>query len=352
MPTLPLPCLESLVGLAPVPLACFPFPVAASDAPALDLTWITDSSRTGTAGGGVYISQLAGLNFKTASTDPATDLYQRLADARTQAAQYVRQQINQAPKYGFGTPKYAAVGTLGKAGNGSVYAGGATLTLSTSNRAGGGYLVTALALATTAAAADVPVLLDGLLVATINTNTQLLPLATPFTIPFDGQAHALTATLPDGVLPLQGQLYCTTGCNSRAPGTFGESVSLSLPTVTSNTSSAGFLLSVKEQCVTAAADVLCYAATPGVNDELADALAQAVVAMSAHYFLMGLFALQNYSRYTLLDSKQLDYLGGYFKEQADKNIAWLSQPNGLGRLSNPCYSCAPNPYGPKIYKTA
>jgi hypothetical protein len=338
----PLNCLESLVGLAPEALPCFPFPDGATD-------WITASSRTGSAGGGVFISQLAGLSFQAAKGEPATDLYQRLSKARNGAASYVRTAIQQAPKYGFGQPRFTASGQLGKPGNGSVYQGAAALTLTTGYAEGGAYRVTALALQTTVTVADVVIQLDGVTVATITTNTPLQPV-TPFLIPFDGANHQLIPVgLPDGVRPLAGQLYCTTGCNSKAPGTFGASVAKFLPEVTSATSNAGFLLKVEEACGTIESDMLCYATT--ANAELADSLARAVQAMGGYYFLMDLFSLANYSRYTLLDTKQMEYLAtNVFKKYADELIAWLSQPTGLGRLTHPCYTCAPNPYGPRITK--
>ncbi|MGI4864153.1 MAG: hypothetical protein ACRYFZ_09550 [Janthinobacterium lividum] len=339
MPAAPiLTCLEQLVGLAPAPLPCFAFPTDYSDT-----NWITDSSRAGAAGGAVYVATLAGLNFGAAKSDPATDLYQRLHDARTQAAQYVRTAIQQAPKYGLGHAKYTAGGYLGKAGNGSVYAGGAALTLTTAYRAGGGYLVKGLGMLTTTPATAVPVLLDGTLVATINTNAGSQPV-TPFVIPFDGHSHLLTATLPTGVLPLSGQLFCPP-CGGNSP--FALSVRASLPTLTAAMNNAGFMLAVTEACVGPQADVLCYAATPSVNDELADTLAQAVQGMAGYFYLTGLFHLASRSRYTLLEDKKMSELAAYFKASADQNIAWLAQPNGLARLPNDCYTCAPNPYAPR-----
>ncbi|GAB2866005.1 hypothetical protein [Hymenobacter ruber] len=337
MPTEPLNCLESLVGLAPEALPCFPFPSGDTD-------WITTSSRTGSAAGGVFVSQLAGLSFQAAKGDPGTDLYDRLAKARTSAASYVRTAIQQGPKYGFGQARFTASGQLGKPGNGSVYQGAPALTLTTGYAEGGAYRVTALALQTTVAVADVVIQLDGVPVATITTGGPLAPI-TPFLIPFDGQAHTLTAVLPDGVRPLTGQVYCFCG-----GGPFTQSIRAYLPAVTSQTNNAGFLLRVEEVCGTSESDMLCYATT--ANAELADSLAKAVQAMSGYYFLMDLFSQANYSRYTLLDTKQMDYLANKeFKPYADQMIAWLSQPAGLGRLTHPCYTCAPNPCGPRITKT-
>ncbi|MBF9140842.1 hypothetical protein [Hymenobacter properus] len=343
MPTEPLNCLESLVGLAPAALPCFPLPSGDTD-------WITASSRAGSAGGAVYVSQLAGLNFQPAKADPPTDVYDRLGKARNSAAAYVRTAIQQARGYGFGAALFSASGQLGKAGNGSVYQGAAALTLTTNYVEGGGYKVTALALQTTVTVADVAIQLDGVTVATITTNAPLQSI-TPFVIPFDGAVHQLVPVgLPDGVRPLTGQLFCTTGCNSMGPGTFGGSVARGLSGVTSSTPNAGFLLRVQEVC-TAEDDVLCYATT--ASAELADSLARAVQAMAGYYFLMDLFSQANYSRYTLLDQKQMDYLANtQFKPYADQMIAWLSQPQGLGRLKHPCYTCQPNPYGPRLAKTA
>jgi hypothetical protein len=334
MPT-PLTCLEALVGLAPEALACFAFPDGNTD-------WITQSSREGSAAGGVWISRLAGLNFQVLK-DPASDLYDKLAKARSQAAAYVRQSILQAPKYTLGQKRYLASGQLGKAGNGSAYVGPAALSLPTYAREAGAYRVTALALQTTATVVDVVIQLDGVPVATIATNNPLQPV-TPFLIPFDGAVHQLVAVgLPDGVRPLVGQLYCRT-CNGNSP--FATSVANSLVNITPAVSNAGFFLQVEEVCATEAADTLCYAAVH--NDELADTLAQAVVGMSAYYFLFDLYATSGYNRYTLLEQKQLPVLADRFKAVADQNIAWLAQPNGLGRLQNPCYTCQPNPYAPRV----
>ena len=348
MPAAPiLNCLEQLLGLAPAELPCFAFP---ADYPNYD--WITSSSRAASHGGPVYLATLAGLNFGAAKSDPATDLYQRLHDARTQAAQYVRTAIQQAPKAGVSVAKFATTGLLGKAGNGSVAAGGASLTLRTGTDPAGGYLVQGLGLRVTTPTASVPVLLDGQLVATITANGQVQPLTPPFVIPFDGQAHTLTATLPAGVLPLDGRLYCTTGCNSMAPGTFGGNVAKFLPGTTSNTPDHGFYLSVRETCLSEAADAICYAATPGVNDELADTLAQAMQGMAGYFYLTGLFHLSSRSRYTLLEDKKMGELADYFKRSADQNLAWLSQPNGLARLPNPCFTCGPLSGGPRMVQVA
>jgi hypothetical protein len=355
MPAAPLNCLENLVGLAAKPLPCFPFPTDS------DTAWITESTRRDSPAGPVYVSELQGLDFKPAKSDPATDLYDRLGNARKQAAAYVRQNITQAGGYSFSQPRFAASGNLGKPGNGAPYSGPASIVLQTAEREGGGYVLTGLGLQTTTAVLAVPILLDGVQVATVDTNQGVQPVSKGYapqfnkdfigqiTIPFDGQAHTLTAVLPDGVRPLDGQLYCTTGCNSKAPGTFGASVAQNLPLVTSATRNAGFLLQVKEQCIAEAADVLCYAAS-GTSDDLADSLAQAVVAMTAHFYLMGLFSIKDYSRYTLLDTKQMEAMGAYFKAEADKNIAWLAQPNGLGRVQHPCFACAPNPNAPYTAK--
>ncbi len=340
MPATPLTCLESLVGLAPAALSCFPLPAVTAPA---TTDWVTASSRTGSAAGGVYVSQLAGLNFQPAK-EAATDLWDRLAKARAQAAQYVRQQILQAPKLLQNGQKYATTGTLGKAGNGSAYAGPAALTLTTAYQEAGGYLVTALTLQATAAATDVPVTLDGTLVATLaSTNAPAQLLTPPFLIPFDGSPHVLAAALPDGVRPLTGQLFCG-GCQGNRP--FGLGVARNLVGVTTATPNAGFLLTVREVCTTQAADVLCYAATQ--NDQLADALAQAVVGMSAYYYLLDLYVTAGYNRYTLLEQKQLPALADRFKAHADETITWLAGPTGLIRLPNPCTSCLPNPWAPKI----
>ena len=331
MPT-PLNCLESLVGLAPEALPCFTFPDGDTD-------WITASSREGSAAGGVWISRLAGLKFQTVQKDPAADIYDKLNNARSEAATYVRRAITQAPKYGYGVKRYAAKGLLGKAGNGSPYLGG-PLSLPTYAREAGGYRVTGLAMQATATVADVVIELDGAPVATLATNASVQPV-TPFVIPFDGHPHVLRALLPDGVRPLVGQLYCRT-CGGSSP--FATSVGSSLVGVTTATSNAGFFLQVEETCLGDAADALCYATTQ--RDELADALAQAVVAMSAYYYLLSLFSTQGYNRYTLLEQKQMPALADRFKETADQNIIWLAS-NGLGRLSNPCLTCAPNPNGPR-----
>lgn len=342
-------CLESLLGLSRGGQACFPLP--ADPALAAPLT----ASATG-----LYLDETEGLRLAPASNaQAATDLYQRLALARTQAAGQVRAALETGRATSYGQPLYRQRGTLGGAGNGQLLPVGtpAKLTLSTNYRREGAWRITRLLLYTDRSVLAAPLLLDGEQVALLSTdgagNATGLP-AQGLLVPLDGQQHTLQVLLPEDVRLKSNTLFA--GCFSCQAGSpWSLAVKNNLTDVAASTPGNGFSLTVAEECVTDP-DFLCYAVGSdyqGPNGpvfrcpDLARFTAYALQFKAAALFVTGLLATQQVNRYTMLEPKGLAELRDYYEAKLttpggfSNFIGWLNSPDGLGQVRHPCFGGAP-----------
>lgn len=324
-------CLLALLGLSAGDNTCFPLPTGPTD-------YITDS------GTGLYLDKAEGLRLAPAErAQPATDLYARLNDARALAAVKLRVELEAGRAKTAGIPLYQQRGTLGGQGNGALAAPGtpAKLTFATAARREGALRITRLQLFTDQAVANVPLLLDGVQVATIATNgpngAAILPGGVQ--IPLDGNDHTLEAVLPVGVRIRGNKLFCF-GCHAGSP--WAVSVKNNLRDVSATTSGGGFALSLVEEC-TATPDFLCFAT--GKDDgqgtyrypEIARYVGIALLYKAAELFTVSLLSSNATSRYTMLEQKDLGFLAAEYAKQATQYIAWLNSPNGLGQVQHPCF---------------
>lgn len=336
MPTPPADCLISLLGLAASPPACFPFPAAAEAQAA-----ITASST------GLYLTMAEGLELRIgASATAATDLWQRLDNARALAAEQVRLLL--AGKDRRGEPIYAERGVFGGPGNGQLAPVGtrALLTFSTHYQPGGALRLTQLKLYTDQTVAAVPLLLDGLPVGQLPADphgglglAQALP-AAGLLIPLDGQAHTLEAVLPEGVRVRANTLFA--GCfDCQQASPWALSVKRNLQQVAASTQGNGFAISVAEVC--AAPDYLCYATGKQEEGEefrypdVAKYVGHALLYKAAELFTVGLLTGTSTNRYTMLEPKMLAALAERYEAKTLEYTAWLASPLGLGQVQHPCY---------------
>lgn len=323
MPAPDTSCLISLVGITAAGSPCFPLPAET------DNTALTDSAT------GFYLDNVAGLRFEVNNNSPARDLYPRLITAREQAALLLRTALQ--ARASFGAAKYGQRGQFGKPGNGTVAPVGtaARVVFTTQLREGAGYRIASVRLETNIATAAVPLLLDGEPVGLLASTNAAPQSVGGILIPLDGAAHTLEAVLPDGVRPLQSQLFCPP-CSGGGP--WGQSVKASLPTLTAATPSMGFILSVTEECVLGGGDALCHAIDN--YPELAMYLGQALMYKSAELFVMDLITEASANRYTMLEPKMLPALRQRYEADAKAAIDWLNSSAGLGSMQHPCYVCA------------
>jgi hypothetical protein len=309
-------CLISLLGLAASPPACFPFPVAG------DTEFITASST------GLYLTMAEGLELRIgAAATAATDLWQRLDNARALAAGQVRLLL--AGNDRRGQPIYEQRGVLGGAGNGQL-----------------ALQLTQVKLYTDQTLAAVPLLLDGQPVGQIPADPHgglglvaTLP-AGGLLIPLDGREHTLEAVLPPGVRVRANTLFA--GCFDCQKGSpWSLSVQRNLQEVAASTQGAGFSLSVAEAC--AAPEYLCYAtgkeadATDLRYPEVAKYVAHALLYKAAELFTVGIMTGASTNRYTMLEPNMLPALAERYHAKTLEYTAWLASPKGLGQVQHPCY---------------
>jgi hypothetical protein len=335
MPTAPADCLIALLGLAATPPACFPFPTTGST------DFITDSST------GLYLTMAEGLELRIgASATAATDLWQRLDNARTLAAEQVRLLLAGNDRRGL--PLYAERGALGGAGNGQLAPVGtpALLRFATNERPGGALRLTQLKLYTDQTLAAVPLLLDGQLVGQIPADPHgglglafTLP-AGGLLIPLDGQVHTLEAVLPVGVRVRANTLFA--GCFDCQKATpWSLSVQRNLREVAASTQGNGFSISVTETC--AAPEYLCFATGQEEDSpdfrypQVAKYVAHALLYKAAELFTVGIMTGTTTNRYTMLEPKMLPVLAERYQAKTLEYTAWLASPNGLGQVQHPCY---------------
>jgi hypothetical protein len=338
----PADCLISLLGLAASPPACFPFP-ADADAQAA----ITASSTS------LYLTMAEGLELRIgANATAATDLWQRLDNARTLAAQQVPLLLATSAQRGFAL--YQQAGTIGGQGRGVLEPLGtpASLVLKTADRPAGALRVRRLQLFTNAAVANVPLLLDGEQIGTISTNaSQAESMSQEFVLPLDGESHTLTASLPEGVRPVVNKLFCF-GCAGNSP--WALSIKKNLPDVADSTPGRGFVLSLSEECT--AGNFLCFAAgaDEGAPDfrypEVAKYLAHALLYKAAELFTVGILTGASTNRYTMLEPKMLVVLAERYQAKTLEYTGWLNSPDGLGQVQHPCF-LRPGQRGPALVWT-
>lgn len=334
MPTAP-DCLTALLGLAASPPACFPFPTAGST------DFITDS------GTGLYLTMAEGLELRIgASASAATDLWQRLDNARALAAEQVRLLLAGSDRRGL--PLYEQRGVFGGPGNGQLAPAGtaALLHFATHERPGGALRLTQVKLYTDQAVAAVPLLLDGQLVGQLPADphgglglAHTLP-AGGLLVPLDGQVHTLEATLPLGVRVRANTLFA--GCFDCQKGSpWALSVQRNLQQVAASTQGNGFAISVAETC--AAPEYLCYATSVDENTgelrypDVTKYVAHALLYKAAELFTVGIMTGASTNRYTMLEPKMLVALAERYQAKTLEYTAWLSSPNGFGQVQHPCY---------------
>jgi hypothetical protein len=329
-------CFAGLVGITAAGSSCFPLPSSG------DNTALTTSRSR------LYLDMVEGLAFKVSNGNGAPDLYERLKRSRDKAVLDIFAELG---KLATRSPIYAQHGNLGGPSTGQLEPVGtpARIVFRTAERNAGGYRIESIQLKASATVSGVPLLLDGVQVATIATNAA--PQAVGITIPLDGYEHTLEAVLPDGVRPEVNKLHCP-GCKMGTP--WGASVTNNLVGVTSATPGYGFQLTVAEVC-TETLDMLCYAvsARPGMADtfqfpELAQFIGSAILYRTAELFVVDLLTDANVSRYTMLEPKTLPALGQRYAAEWAKHVAWLVGPDALGGLDHPCYLCRPNPLAGRV----
>jgi hypothetical protein len=332
----PVDCLISLLGLAASPPACFPFP-ADADAQAA----ITASST------GLYLTMAEGLELRIgAAATAATDLWQRLDNARALAAGQVRLLLAGNDRRGL--PLYEQRGALGGAGNGQLAPVGtlAQLSFYTYHQPSGALRLTQVKLYTDQSVAAVPLLLDGQLVGQIPADphgglglVHTLP-AAGLLVPLDGQTHTLEAVLPPGVRVRANSFFAGCfDCQKETP--WFLSVKRNLREVAASTQGAGFSISMEEVC--AAPEFLCFA-TGNAEDspelrypEVAKYVAHALLYKAAELFTVGILTGASTNRYTMLEPKMLAALAERYQAKTLEYTAWLASPNGLGQVQHPCY---------------
>lgn len=331
MPTAP-DCLTTLLGLAASPPACFPFPATGSTA------FITDSST------GLYLTMAEGLELRIgASATAATDLWQRLDNARTLAAEQVRLLLAGNDRRGL--LRYQQRGVFGGPGNGQLAPVNtlAQLSLTTHNQPGAALRLTQVQLYTDQTVPAVPLLLDGQVVGQLAASPAggiaTLPAGGLF-LPLDGQVHTLEATLPAGVRVRSNTLFAGCfDCQKESP--WALSVQRNLQQVAASTQGNGFAISVEEACV--APEYLCYAT--GTDDttgelrypDIAKYVAHALLYKAAELFTVGILTGTTTNRYTMLEPKMLVALAERYQAKTLEYTTWLSSPDGLGQVHHPCY---------------
>lgn len=323
-------CLTGLIGLTREGRPCFPLPADEAKAALL-----TDSAT------GLYLDEVEGLHLRPApNVAPGPDAWARFDRARTQALQLVELDLRAALPVM--VPVTELSGSFGSLGDGSLLPEGQqpSLTLYTRHVPGRAYRLASVRLLTNVVATDVPLLLDGVEVATLTTGPTPAPLALNVLIPFDGAAHTLTAVLPAGVRARTGRLTC--GCGSHHPDVRLASLGLRSATdlngaYTASTQTSGFLLSLTTACLTP--DRLCYALS--TDAELQRYAGIALLYKTAELTVVSLSSDAQYSAYTSLDVATLDGLIGRYRADYDTYRAWLISAAGLPRVAQPCYQCAP-----------
>ncbi len=324
-------CLTGLIGLSRAGRVCFPLPADATQSGA-----VTDSAT------GLFLDEVEGLHLRPApNTTVGPDAWKRFAAARSQAIQVVELDLRAA--LSGSVPVTELAGSFGSLGDGSLLAEGVqpSLSLHTKNLPGRAYRLTSVRLLTNVVAENVPLLLDGVQVATLTTGPNPAPAALSVSIPLDGATHTLMAVLRIGVRARTGRLTC--GCGSHHPDVRLASYGLRsatdlngayLPTTQTN----GFLLNVSTACLTP--DRLCYALE--TDDELQRYAGIALLYKTAELTVVGLSSDAQYSAYTSLDVATLDGLIGRYRAEYDTYKAWLVGATGLPRVAHPCYACAPS----------
>lgn len=320
-------CLQGLTGLTRAGSQCFPLPVPAEGA--------TNDAYT-TSASGLYVDEVEGLTLRPATaTTPASDVWQRLDMARNQALNTVAHRLG--TRGTADAPRFTLAGQIGGEGKGQYAPAGmpSRMYLKTKHRPGGALKLLNLRLLTDVAVSDVPVLLDGVQVATVTTNAPgPQALQPPILIPYDGHTHTLEATLPEGVRVRLNSITC--GCGND----FVRSLRLSLQDVVG--SAGGFTAAFQEVCTLSTP--LCHALE--TDEELTRSVGFAVQYLTAANFAAGLLTEANYSRYTLLEPKLLDSLGAQWTQKAEEHLLYLGSPSGLARVAHPCYVCSPAAWHP------
>lgn len=325
----PTDCLTGLIGLSKNGIPCFPLPAESA--------YVTDSAT------GLYLDTVEGLNLKPAqSTSPGADLYPRLDRARTQAMEVVYQHLSTRAAAQAGKKLFTLSGMLSGLGNGQLgIEGSARMVLYTRERTAGRWRLQSLQLLTDIPTANVPVLLDGVEIASISTNSPPVALTDAF-VPFDGQPHTLEAVLPPGVRPKFNTLICG-GCSE-----WGRLMKLNLaPNANPNAPAGGFVVKAKEECTVA--PLVCHVLSQ--DEELKRSIAWAILYKTAEHVVVGFLADAAYSRYTTLEPKAMQALGELYHAKAAEHLNWLSGPEGLAKYPHPCYQCAPSAWHPSIVKT-
>lgn len=329
-------CLTGLVGLSRAASPCFPLPVAPADS-----TFITASVS------GLYLDEVEGLHLRPApNTAPGADAWARFDKSRSQAVSIVDNALRQRLSASAGPLLAPLVGKFGNLGDGSLVGLGIQPLMSFPTKLvpGRGYELVSLSLYASAHAEGVPVLLDGVELATVTVDPSapvVVTLPPGTVIPFDGQVHTLTAVLPDGVRARSGKLTC--GCGNHNPD-----VALALAGLqggdchqryNQNAWSGGFIVHLQTTCINP--DKLCYVLD--TDEELQRSAAFAVQYKTAELTVVGLLAEAQYSRYTSLEPKALEGLIARYSALYAEHLDWLSGASGLSRVPQPCYGCAPNP---------
>ncbi|GAB3303650.1 hypothetical protein [Hymenobacter tenuis] len=347
-------CLTGLVGLSRAASPCFALPVGTEEVPA-DNAFITESTT------GRYVDKVEGLILRPASgQQPGSDAWARLDRARSQAIGFVEVELGKHLSAQTGPLKEPLGGKFGSLGDGSLLPLGTQplLRLPTRLLPGRGYTLVSLSLYASAEVTDVPVLLDGVEIARVTTSATtptMVYLQEGVTVPFDGQVHTLSAVLPEGVQARAGKLTC--GCGDRNPDVALALTGLRGETLTSrynqNAWNGGFLLYLETTCLDPSK--LCYVLS--TDDELQQSVAFAIQYKAAEYVVASLLADANYSRYTSLDVKALEFLAERYQqlnhattEDSPGHLVWLTSPNGLARVAHPCYDCKPHPYAPRLVR--
>lgn len=340
-------CLLSLVGLSAGTNSCFPLPTDPIAAKA-----VTDSAT------GKYLDTVEGLRLQAVPLvpgGPATDLWDRLAKVRAQAVALVRAALEAGQAKSYGVALFQQRGTLGGSGNGQLAPVGtpALLRFYTNYARSGAWRITKLSVYTNLPLVAAPLLLDGAVVATIDTDAKGLATGLPaagFVLPLDGNEHTLEVVLPAGVRVYTNKLYCF-GCHAGSP--WAAAVKANVRGWDSSTLGNGLSFFAAQEC-TEPADLLCYAIGSDYSDAngpvpryvgLPNAIALAIQYKAAELFCLDLLANQQRSRYTMLEPKALDELIGYYQGKQAKimpdgtggYLPWLNSPEGLGQVQHPCY---------------
>lgn len=332
-------CLAGLIGLSAGANACFPLPTVVSP---------SNNDAITVSRSGLYLDTVEGLMLRPAQgQSAASDLYTRLANARTLAESTVRTALAQRSRTRSGAQLYAQRGVLGGIGNGVLQPLGTPARMQFYTKAArfGAFRLVSLQLYTDIAVTSVPVLLDGVQVGTLTAGGPgglFVPLVAdePVRIPFDGNLHTLEAILPENVRVHTNKMWCSS-CQKNTP--WGLALARNLVEAQcASSSGGGFAVQLQEEC-TETLDKLCYAIavdTPeGVElGELGHSVAFAILYKAAELFTDSLLVDAQVSRYTMLEPKALGALAAKYQAQSEAHVAWLSDIDGLGRINHPCYA--------------